>query len=113
MPSEDEYRYCARTGMTQAECARHLGISRVSVLKAKRRLGLVFGPGMNAARGKQWEMVFYRYPWEDMAVGDWVEAPAAGKESAKVIASRAGRRHYPKQFRSFMRGAYPVIWRAA
>jgi predicted DNA-binding protein (UPF0251 family) len=39
-PTPDEYRFCTRLGMTQAECAAHLGISRAAVTKAKARLGL-------------------------------------------------------------------------
>lgn len=113
MPTPEEYRYCTRLGMTQTECAAHLGISRAAVTKAKARLHLVFGDGMAVSQGKQWEMEFFRYPWDKMAVGDWVEVQAVSENSASILAFRASKKHHPRTFRSFTRGCQPIIWRAA
>ena len=94
MPSEELYRYCARMGMSQAECARHLGISAAAVSKAKARLNLTFGEGMALSQGRQWEMEYFRYPWDQMAVGDWVEVPSY----PAVVAYRANLKHAPRRF---------------
>jgi hypothetical protein len=94
MPRDDEYRYCARLGMSQSECAAHLCVSRAAVTKAKRRLGLTFGEGMALSQGRQWEMEHYRYPWRKMAVGDWVEVPSY----PAVVAYRANQRNPSRRF---------------
>ena len=109
MPTEAEYRYCTRLGMTQAECAQHLGISRAAVSKAKRRLGLVFGDGMGLSQGRQWEMEFFRYPWEKMEVGDWCEVPC----HAHVYAYKANKANPGRRFISRQRDWRCDVVRAA
>jgi hypothetical protein len=109
MPSEAEYRYCARLGMSQAECAAHLGISRAAVTKAKARLGLTFGEGMALSQGRQWEMEFFRYPWEKMDVGDWIEVPSY----PAVVAYRANLKHAPRRFVAVTRDHSYAVLRAA
>ena len=109
MPSEALYRYCARMGMTAAECARHLGISAAAVSKAKVRLNLTFGEGMALSQGRQWEMAFYRYPWSEMAVGDWVEVPSY----PAVVAYRANLKHAPRRFVSVTMTHSYAVKRAA
>lgn len=94
MPTESEYRYCCRLGMTQAEASRHLCVSEAAVTKAKARFGLTFGDGMALSQGKQWEMEFFRYPWEKMDVGDWCEVPSY----PHVVAYRANLKHAPRRF---------------
>ena len=94
MPTPSEYAYCARLGMNQAECARHLGISDAAVSKAKTRLNLTFGDGMALSQGRQWEMEYFRYPWDQMAVGDWVEVPSY----PAVVAYRANLKYAPRRF---------------
>jgi hypothetical protein len=94
MPTEAEYRYCCRLGMTAAKCARHLGISAAAVTKAKARLNLTFGEGMALSQGRQWEMEYFRYPWSEMAVGDWVEVPSY----PAVVAYRANQRNPSRRF---------------
>ena len=94
MPSEALYRYCARMGMTAAECARHLGISAAAVSKAKARLNLTFGEGMALSQGRQWQMEYFRYPFDQMAVGDWVEVPSY----PAVVAYRANQRNPSRRF---------------
>lgn len=109
MPMPDEYRYCARLGMTQAECARHLGVSRAAVSKARERLGLTFGTGMALSQGKQWEMKWFRYPLDRMDVNDWCEVEGhPGK-----IAWLANARLAPKVFRSVTRNGFRIVRRAA
>jgi len=39
MPAEHEYRECAKLGLTKAETARRLGVSKVSVTRADQRHG--------------------------------------------------------------------------
>ena len=74
MPTREEYQFCARLGMTQAETARHLRVSAAAVCKAKVRYNLTFGEiGITRAMGERLEMKYNRYPWDDMEVGDWVE----------------------------------------
>ena len=111
MPTDSEYAYCARLGMAQAECAAHLGVSRAAVTKAKSRLGLTFGSGMALTQGKQWEMEFYRYPWEKMEVGDWCEAGGIFPVTASV--GRANVRLFPKRFRTVTRDGRNLVQRAA
>jgi hypothetical protein len=109
MPSKDDYAYCARLGMTQVECATHLGVSRAAVTKAKRKHRLTFGNGMALSQGKQWEMEFYRYPWEKLELGDWCEVNG----SASMTANRANVRLFPKRFRTVTRGGLNIVMRAA
>ena len=109
MPSPDEYRYCTRLGMTQSECAAHLGISRAAVTKAKNRLGLEFGSGMALSQGRQWEMTFFRYPLDQMGVNDWCEVNG----SPWPIANRANVRLFPKRFRTVTRDGMNIVQRAA
>jgi hypothetical protein len=114
-----EYHYCVRLGMTQAECAVYLGISRAAVTKAKARLHLTFGNGMTIAQGKQWEMEMYANPWERqafvrypidlMAVNDWCEVNG----SPWPIANRANVRLFPKRFRTVTRNGMNIVQRAA
>jgi len=94
MPAPSDYHFCTRLGMSQAECARHLGISEAAVTKAKRRLGLTFGEGMALSQGRQWEMEHYRYPWHKMDVGDWIEVPSY----PAVVAYRANQRNPSRRF---------------
>ncbi len=108
MPTHDEYRYCIRLGMTQAECARHLGVSRAAVTKAKRKLCLQFGNGMALSQGKQWEMEFYRYPLDRLEVLDWCEVDG----SPGKIAWLANARLAPKLFRSVTRHGLQIVQRA-
>ena len=109
MPTPDEYRYCTRLGMTQAECATHLGISRAAVTKAKDRLGLTFGNGMALSQGRQWEMEFFRYPWERLEVGDWCEVPSY----PAVVAYRANLALPGRRFRSITAEHRSFVQRAA
>lgn len=109
MPSEAEYRYTTRLGMTASEAARHLGVSRAAVTKAKARLGLVFGNGMALSQGKQWEMEFFRYPLDRMAVNDWCEVDG----SPWPIANRANVRLFPRRFRTVTRDGKNIVMRAA
>ena len=119
MPSPDEYRYCTRLGMTQSECAAHLGISRAAVTKAKVRLGLEFGSGMALSQGKQWGLEMYAHPWERQAyvrypldrmdVNDWCEVNG----SPWPIANRANVRLFPKRFRTVTRDGLNIVQRAA
>jgi hypothetical protein len=109
MPSSDEYRYCIRLGMTQAECARHLGVSRAAVSKAARKMFLQFGNGMALSQGKQWEMIHYRYPLDQMDVLDWCEVDG----SPGKIACLASARLAPKRFRSVTRNGLQIVQRAA
>ena len=106
MPTPSEYAYCARLGMNQAECARHLGISDAAVSKAKTRLNLTFGDGMALSQGRQWEMEFFRYPFCQMGVGDWVDVPSY----PSVVAYRANRRNPAKRFRAVtLEHSYAVL----
>lgn len=109
MPTPDDYRYCIRLGMTQAECARHLGISRAAVTKAKQRLFLQFGNGMALSQGRQWAMEFYRYRLDRLDVDDWCEVDGRpGK-----IAWLANARLAPKRFCSVTRNGLQIVQRAA
>ena len=109
MPTAAEYRYCTRLGMTQAECATHLGVSRAAVCKAKARLGLVFGDGMALSQGRQWEMEFYRYPWDKMDVGDWCDVPSY----PAAVAYQASKKHAPRKFVSITTHHRSIVARAA
>ena len=111
MPTPDEYRYTARLGMTASEAARHLGVSRAAVTKAKRKHNLTFGNGMALSQGKQWEMEFFRQPWEKLEVGDWFEVNGIFPATASV--SRANVRLFPRRFRAVMRGGVNLVVRAA
>ena len=74
MPSDDEYRFTARMGMSQAEAAESLGVSRAAVTKAKARLNLSFAKKRRMPdfwpetvdRGRYWTP----YRLEDFDVGD-------------------------------------------
>jgi hypothetical protein len=95
--------------MTQAECARHLQVSPAAVSKARARYRLEFGRGMGLSQGKQWEMQFYRYPLDQMEVGDWCEVDGhPGK-----VAWLANARLAPKAFRSVTRKGLRIVQRAA
>ena len=108
--TRDEFQYCARLGMTQAECARHLGISQAAVTKAKRRFGLTFSRlGAFQHYGKEIEMEYYRYPWERFEVGDWIRT----SQYAGFIAWSANQRHAPKRFTSITRDGDAFVVRAA
>ncbi len=109
MPADELYRYCARLGMTQAECATHLGISPAAVSKAKRRIGLTFGDGMALSQGRQWEMQCYAYPLDQMDVNDWCEVNG----SPWPVANRANVRLFPKRFRTVTRNGLNIVQRAA
>ena len=109
MPAPDEYRYCTRLGMTQAECAAHLGVSRGAVTKAKARLGLTFGNGMTFSQGRQWEMQFFAYPLDLMDVNDWCEVNG----NPWPVAHRANVRLFPKRFRTVTRNGLNIVQRAA
>jgi hypothetical protein len=102
MPSETEYRYCARLGMSQVECAAHLG-------KAKQRLDLIFGDGMGLSQGRQWDMEFFRYPWGKMEIGDWVDVPS----HPAVVAYRANQRNPQRRFVSITADHRCIVKRAA
>jgi hypothetical protein len=105
--------------MSQAECARHLGISAAAVTKAKRRLVLTFGEGMALSQGRQWEMEMYalpnerqaycRYPFSRMDVGDWVAVPSY----PAVVAYRANLKHAPRRFVSVTMERGYAVRRAA
>jgi hypothetical protein len=110
MPTRDEYQFCARLGMTQAETARHLSVSKAAVSKATARHNLTFGQiGITRAMGERWEMKYNRYPWDDMAVGDYVETTSC----AALHAFRASKRYAPKRFTSITRGHASIVARAA
>ena len=109
MPTPDQYRYCTRLGMTQAECAAHLGVSPAAVSKAKARLQLEFGTGMAFSQGKQWEMRYNRYPFAEMEIGDWTETYGY----ACSIAQSANASHAPKVFKSITRGGLNRVMRSA
>lgn len=110
MPTEDEYRYCSRIGMNQAECARHLGISQAAVTKAKRRLDLTFSRlGAFQSYGQERHQGLWCYPWDEFAIGDWTRTNAG----ANVLAFRASKAHAPKRFASVMRGGQSFIRRVA
>jgi hypothetical protein len=91
MPTDAEYVYCARLGMSQAEAADHLGVSRAAVTKAKTRLGLTFAKRRRmpdfwpetTERGRYWTP----YPLADFEVGDCVRTtsnPAAVAYKANI-----------------------------
>jgi hypothetical protein len=105
----DEYEYCARLGMTQAECARHLGISAAAVSKAAKRYRIAFGNGMALSQGRRLEMVYNRYPWAAMDIGDWCEV----NDYAGKVARRATVSHFPRRFRSITRDGLNIVMRAA
>jgi hypothetical protein len=108
--TEDEYRYCARVGMTQAEAARHLGVSRASVQQAKVKYGLVFGMAWQfTPEGREMEMVYFRYPWADFSVGDWIKV----KGAPCVIANRANRANPGKKFATRQTKGFPIVVRVA
>jgi hypothetical protein len=110
MPTRDEYEFCARLGMTQAETARHLHVSGAAVSKAATRHGLTFGNiGITRAMGERLEMRYNRYPWDEMAVGDWVETTSC----AAIHAFRASKKYAPKRFTSITRGHASIVARAA
>ncbi len=113
MPSEDEYRYCARLGMTQSETAGHLGVSRAAVTKAKQRLSLTFAKRRTAPAF--WPETVRRegyglnYGFDDFEVGDCVRATGP----AAQIAWQANRRLAPKRFVSANINGIGYIARAA
>lgn len=109
MPTPNEYHFCARLGMTQAECAAHLGVSRAAVTKAKARLGLTFGNGYALTQGREWGMQFFRYPLDRMDVNDWCEVNG----SPWPIAARANITLFPKVFRTVTRNGLNIVQRAA
>lgn len=113
MPTPEEYRYCTRLGMTQSECAEHLGVSRAAVTKAKQRLGLEFGDGMALSQGREWQergdTAQSFYPWAEMAVGDWLEPDGY----AGTVAFRASKRLAPKVFCSITSKGRNIVRRAA
>lgn len=110
MPTPDEYRYCARLGMTQAECARHLGVSPAAVQKAKAKWGLIFGMAWQfTPEGKEMQMVYFRYPWPDFSVGDWIRV----KGAACVVANRANKKSPGKHFATRQTGDGHVVVRVA
>ena len=109
MPTPDEYRYCARLGMTQAECAAHLGVSRAAVTKAKGKHNLTFGDGMALSQGRQWEMQCFAYPLDLMDVNDWCEVNG----NPWPVAHRANVRLFPKRFRTVTRNGLNIVQRAA
>ena len=110
MPTEAEYRYTARLGMTQAEAARHLGVSRTSVSRAKVKYDLTFGIAWQfTPEGREMEMVYFRYPWADFSVGDWVRV----KHAACVVANRANKRNPGKKFATRQTDGSHIVVRVA
>jgi len=111
MTRADEYAWCARNGMTQAETARHMGVSQAAVSKAARSLGLSFSsvPLADQRLGRRLEMACYRYPWEQMEVGDYFDAHC----DAASLARRANCNRAPKRFRSITRRGLNRVVRVA
>jgi hypothetical protein len=108
----DLYLWCWRQGMTQAETARHMGVSRASVSAAAKRLHLSFAPyagklKLDAAR--QIEFAGWSYPWGLIEVGDYFEA----RSPAPDVAKWASKRFAPKDFRPVIANGQNYVARAA
>jgi transcriptional regulator with XRE-family HTH domain len=111
MTRHDEYAWCARQGMSQAEAARHMGVSQAAVSKAARRMGLSFSavPLADQRLGRRLEMAHYRYPWEQMQAGDYFDANC----DAAALASWANCNRAPMRFRSITRQGFNRVVRVA
>ncbi len=111
MTREEQYIWCARQGMSQAETAAHMGVSRAAVCYAARRLGLEFSavPLADQRLGRRLEMACYRYPWDQMEVGDYFDAHC----DAGPLAYQANKNRAPKRFRSITRRGFCRVVRVA
>lgn len=111
MNREAQYCWCAAQGMSQAETADHIGVSRAAVSQAARRLGLSFStvPLADQRLGRRLEMACYRYPWDAMDVGDYFDANC----DAGPLAHRANKNRAPKRFRSITRQGFSRVVRVA
>jgi transcriptional regulator with XRE-family HTH domain len=111
MTRHDLYAWCATQGMTQADTARHVGVTEAAVSRWRRRHGASFStvPVRDQMLGRKLEMRFYLYPWEEMQVGDYFEADG----HALQVAHRGNVMHFPKRFRSVTRQGFNLVVRAA
>jgi hypothetical protein len=107
----DLYAWCAAQGMTQAEAGRHIGVSHTAVWRWARKHCVSFStvPLRDRVLGRMLEMRFYRYPFEEMQVGDYFRA----NSDATSACHRGNVMHFPKRFRSVTRQGFNLVVRAA
>jgi transcriptional regulator with XRE-family HTH domain len=83
-----DYQGCAERGLTQAETARALGVTRTAVSLAAKRFGIVFTPDPRASTmrkpGNGW---FARTPEHNAAIGEgmrraWARHDLNGKKAS-------------------------------